>query len=173
MGESIDINKLTDEAMGEAIRRGEIRLEDYIDIDVVEALSALKMEVYNINKTVQNVLTRDKITSGDMIPTAYFEGIDYGVAIHDLGDGIIEEEIMAKPANGVLWTEMSNTDKLGIIGSIVAVFLDKGYTDHRINVIQGCFVFKQKFQVSHIVERNPNLVVPGGTGRAPGGGFKH
>jgi len=157
MDEVMDINKLNEDQLHKAILDGRIRLEDYTDSDVMQCLIALRAEVHNINRTMSNVLAREKITSGEMIPYAYFEGIYYGIAIKDLGEGILEERIYAKPDNA-LWAEMSNTDKLGIIGSILAVFMDRGYTDHRIEVAQNCFIFSQKFQIAYLYQRSPGLV---------------
>jgi hypothetical protein len=118
---------------------------------------------------MRNVLTRDKITTGEMIPSASFEGIGYGITIKDVPGGL-QEQIMAKPEDGSLWSEMSNTDKLGIIGSIVAVFMDRGYTDHAIDVKGNCFTFRQTFATSHLVNTKPGLVtIAGGMNVDPNG----
>jgi hypothetical protein len=138
-----------------------IRLEDYLDLDVMECLITLRDEVHSINKTMVNSFARNRVITGEMLPTATFEGMVYGIKIKEVKEGL-QEEILAKPEDGTLWAEMSNTDKLSIIGSIFSVFMDRGYTDHDIEVKQGCFIFRQTFPTAHLVETNKGLVTNAG-----------
>lgn len=135
----------------------------FVDSAVISALEELRWDVENINKWGSS-LFRDRVIGQDEVCSVSVNGIVYGYKLHDLGGGIMEREIMVKPVDGGGFENWYQSDFDKVALPVLEVFFKEGYTDIRPFVIQGCLVFKQKFQMSFLWERNPGIVTPGRRG---------
>ena len=148
--------KETDPSVPNPYRDGEKAIEDNIYRDTVEALTALRDDVDNLNKRFRNSLFKDRILAGDEVCTVDVNGLRYGYKLVDLGM-TMKRIILMKPINGRL-SEFSEEDRRKTVVPIFEVFLKEGYTDITINCKRGCLEITQEFAIGFIVNRNPNLV---------------
>lgn len=134
----------------------------YIDKNIMDALEELRWDVEHINKWGSSQF-RERIIGHDEVASVTYNGIVYGYKLHDRGNGFMEREIMIRPADGGNFDleHFSDLDREKIVLPVFEVFFREGYTDIEPEVIRGCLVFRQKFQISHLFERNPGIVVPG------------
>jgi hypothetical protein len=128
---------------------------------VVSALEELRDDVENLNRHFTG-LFRDRVLTGDDICTVTVDGMTYGYKLQDRKLGMMEREILMRPADGDDVGRLSQEEFDRYTLPIMEVFFREGYTDIRPMVIQGCLIFKQKIQIAFLYEHKPGLVVPGG-----------
>lgn len=143
-------------------KTGEKNIEDDLYQDTVQALTALRDDVDNLNKTFRNSLFRDRVIAGDSICTVDVNGIRYGYKLTDLGT-TMKRTILMKPINN-RFEEFSDEDRRKAVIPVFEVFLKEGYTDIEIEAKGGCLEISQEFAIGFLIERNPGL-------RSIAGGF--
>jgi hypothetical protein len=131
-----------------------------INQPITEALKELRYDVEHINR-FGSIGFRSKVLDDGLVSTITVDGFTFGYKLIDLDNGFMMREIMVRPSDGSGIGLHGYEEINRVIPPVFEAFFTEGYTDIDIRTIQGCLVFRQKFQISFLFERNPNIIVPG------------
>ena len=151
-------NKFTSSAVRE--KKEKYKVPD----NLMMCLEDLKVTVENINKVPDIALrgTTFQALDKDQIMTAHLDGITFGYKIDDHGDHLTRKVFIVCEQP---FSELVEKEKDPVVVACMETFLERGQGIPTIEVSrdQRCIMLTQDFVPLYLVERNPRVLVPGGT----------
>lgn len=129
-----------------------------VNPELEQILEGLRNYIDNINKTPQMIFKNGVYSQRDKddIQKTLWNGFEFGYQITEY-KGYLLRKCFIKCKG--LWDELSKKEKNEIALTVLEVMMDKQQDlPVFIKVSPSCMCIGQRFQVSYLYEKNPNLV---------------